>query len=329
MVVHNRWRTLPDGFDHSFSPSGHAIAFRPISPFSIQTLRIDFLDGRESLVREVVPHVQPLVWTSDLNLIYRTFGSSHDEKSMLFALSITSGRSEKITEINDTIHASWHGISGHISVLTGSEGKNGLYDLDTYTGSWKRLAIYDKAFEHLLVYPQFGHSWSPRKEEVALIAWPFDYLEAGVKPNENNSQWLPILDTPSIQNAVMIKKDGGKTTQAELAHQAKERKPPRLFLLNNLGEFRDVPGTSWANHPLWSADGNILSFKQYVRPHESLWLIQRDNLERHQVVVPTTHIISVMHPNGILYYKLGNQTGWNMPSIWQTLLLEHGEAMSI
>jgi len=325
--MYNQWETLPEGFDYSFSPSGHAIAFRPMEPFNIRTIHIEFLDRREPFVRKMPLHVQPLVWVSTSLLVYQVFGLSPGEKSALFTLSLTSGQTRFVTEVDDRFHASWNGIPGHISVLTGSEGKNGLYDIDVHTGEWKRLTVYDEALKHLMVYPQFGHSWSPQKKQVALIAWPYDFLGKGIKFDEDNSQWSPILDKPLIQSSVVIRKDGSKTTQHELTQNSKRRKPPRLFLLNSAGKHKEVPATYWASNPIWSPDESMLCFKQYLRPQESLWIMMGSSLECRLVGTTTAHAVAVMNPSGILFYRMDSRMEPSTVSLWQKLLLKQGTAL--
>ncbi len=321
------WQTIPKGLEYCFSPSGHALAYRPLTAPLTRTLRIEFVDGREPIIKRFSRHVTSLVWVSNSELVHQIFAPAANEKSMLCALSITDMRSRVITEVDDTIHVSWKGIPGHVSVLKGREGRNGLYDLDTLTGDWKRLIYYDQAFGRIMAYPLFGHSWSTQTQEVALIAWPYDYLEPDVEPDENNSHWLPILDTLSIQEEILIRKNGSKITQRELTRDAKKRKPPRIFLLNASGEFREIPGTAWARHPNWSPDGSMLSFEQPIKPWEVIGLVRRENLEWHSVDTHTTHAVSVMHPNGILFYKTGNNIEQEQPAEWRQLLLQHGETL--
>ena len=287
----------------------------------MQSFEVHFTDGRRPLVHEddgmvsrPLVHeddgmVSPLVWASDTELVYRRMARplSPDAKATLRVFCIENGQSRALATVEDTMSVAAMGRPEHLSVLAQTVNREGLFDLDTQTGALQRLHVYDSALEALEVYPLFRHSWFAARQEVALIAWPRDFLEEGEEPTQWNSQWTPILDTPWIQDDVSVQRDGSRITQRELIQQARRNKPFRLFLLDNTGACLEAPGTYNAHHPVWSPDGSLLAFLRYEAEGSGLWLLNRSDLSLRRMGSCLTSS-PVMHPSGVLFCWMIDET---------------------
>lgn len=298
-------------------------------------LEVHFADGRSPLIVEVPSLLTSLTWASDAELVYRTAGRplGTEPEPTFYVFSVEDGRSRWLAEVEGTVDTVWTGRPGHLSLLMESDQGKALFDLDARSGALDRMPAFDEAFDGLEIYPLFGHSWSAQRQEVALIAWPYDWLEEGVEPTRMNSQWSPLLNEPSIQNFVTTRRDGSRITQRELAQEARRKKPFRLFLLNVAGGCQEVPGSYKAHHPLWSPDGRVLAFMRYEEDGEAVWLARRDelSLSRAGACPPVPH--PVMHPPSFLWCKLMDQDAPNAgesakqgikPAKWYRLDLSDG-----
>jgi hypothetical protein len=314
-----------------FSPSGHALALMPLfGEPTMRVLEVRFAGGgrRRATLSFVVGEedtiISPVAWASDAELVYWVSGHPLGERSSptLWALSVEDGTSRPIRDLGDgfdPMSAVYSGVPGHLSVLAEPKGEKGLFDLDVSTGEMRRLPAFDAALSRLDVYPLFGHSWCPQRQEAALVAWPHgDYLPEGVEPTQHNSQWLPILDEPSIQDEVLVRPDGTRMTQREVAQEARRMTPFRLFLLDASGACAEVPNTHKAHRPRWSPDGSLLAFQRYEHSDpqrkagggspEGAWLLRRSDLSPTRLGGCSASRSTLMHPSGVLLCHLEDES---------------------
>jgi len=293
----------------------------------------------EPIVYEDEHLVRPLAWASDSEILFLRYSlDPHDQKPTLCSLSIFDMQVNEQIEIEDAFAVSWLGRDGHISILGELQDRYGLFDLNTRRMDISRMQEFDSSFEKLEVYPLFGHSWSVENREVALIAWPKDHLELGEVATAQNSQWSPILDTPSIQDYVIRNKDGSTMTQRDLSQVAKTKKPYRLFILDISGECIEVPATSKAHDPHWSPDGSILVFQRYEEGREGIWYVRRSDLLPRRIGKCSFATRLIVHPDGVLYCQLETQ---DVPAIgrydgqqtrkfpWRRFRLSNGDVSEI
>ncbi|MES2459978.1 MAG: hypothetical protein V4671_05285 [Armatimonadota bacterium] len=331
MTLIEQWESvLSLGCSPLFSPSGQALAVQSLMRENFMaTLEVHFDDGRAPLVLESDRLISPCAWASDTEFVYRMAGESLDDQPMpsmpsmpsLHVLSVEDGTSRLLLEQdhhNQSMSIVPSGRPGYVSVLTEPQGKPGLFDLDVRTGQMVRRSEFDTALAGLEVYPLFDHAWSEAHEEVAFIGWRHgDYLQEGIEPTPQNSQWSPVLDTPAIQDTVVTRPDGTTITQRDLTAESKRRTPPRLFILRGTGagesgDLREVPGTEWTHHPLWSPDGTLVSFERFIVGGDSgVWLARRDDLSLLRLGDCSPAPSTLMHPSGVL---LANLEDASLPS---------------
>lgn len=328
-----RWDELPPALAYAFSPDGRALALRPLlAPNSIEVL---FAEGREALRFTFPQRVGELIWVTPDELACQVM-----EDDRLHLCDLRDGTSRPALSLAQQVRSPLElapGSSlatfpapGQLSYLGDREGVEGLFRLDLHIPEARHLPFFDGFQRQCEVYPLFGHVWSPDGRWVAVTAWPGDLLEPGVEPTQANSHWSPILDDPSIQSLPVIKQDGSRVTQREMSQEAKQQKPPRLFLVSTTGDWRELPESSHARAPCWSPDGSLLSFRRYQSPNLGLWALDPTNLAVQRLGTTSPAYREVMHPDGHLYCWLEDEDApasrhKRPPGRWHRLCLKAGQ----
>ena len=322
-----------DTYTACFSPSGNALAIQPrtITAY-LRCLEVHFSDGREPVrwqqgsdSEEETGLVVPLAWASDDELIFYVAGQpvGPDEHTSVQCLSVSSGRTRIVLESEDTMSVSQGGETGHLSILMKpAGGKVALFDLDVAAARLRHLSGFDRALNGLEIYPLFGHAWYASRQEVVVIGWPEgEYLDPATEPTRHNSQWSPIFGAPKDE---------------------KHKTPSRAFLLGATGERIEVPNTYGANHPLWSADGSLLSVERFEHydpqiPHASIngiWTARRDDLSVTRLGGCGYVEATLMHPGNLMFCHLEDEPVADSrdrervsgSARWRTFQVRDGEA---
>jgi len=307
-----------------FSPSGESVAYKSLQSLeSFKQLVIQFSNGRPAETVSGEDWLFPIIWASPHELIYSVLG---DPTLLLFdvntcrteaslALDEPPGSPFRVT--SGSSYATWP-VTGGVSCLGEQQGRDGLFSIDVRSGRCEPIAEFEPTFDEVEVYPLFGHSWSPDGQSVALVAWPQDYLPEGTLPTHGNSQWMPILDHPSIQHYPVIRRDGSRATQREISEEAKRMKPSRLFVLDSRGGLTEVPGSDHACAPHWSPDGSAVAFCRYEDPGLGLYVADTATWQSHRVGSLPISQVPVYHPAGVLLCYLEDEEETPPPGRFRT-----------
>src|SRR5262249_22960163 len=119
MMAAEKWRILPRGLQHAFSPSGHALAFKAVMSARTHTLEVQFLDDRPPVTLDE-PNIYTIAWASDTEIVYSAFKPplNTSSEAYLRVLSLENQEARLLGEVNEAFTAAWSGQPGHLSILS-------------------------------------------------------------------------------------------------------------------------------------------------------------------------------------------------------------------